>query len=262
MSEKGRFLFLGTGGSAGVPMVGCRCEVCRSPAAHNRRLRSSGLIRVGGKQFLIDVGPDFREQALRYDIEHLSGILLTHPHYDHVGGLDELRALYFLQKRSLPCVLSQETFDEVKARYHYLMHAAEPGHVTCAQIDFRVLEQDFGEVVFEGISLRYVSYYQAGTKVTGFRLGDLAYVSDIRYYTEEVVRNLRGVHTLVLGALRLTQSPMHFSVDEAVAFTHKVGAKRTLLTHIGHELDCERTNALLPGDVRLSFDGLELEFNL
>ena len=119
----GRFLFLGTGASAGVPMIGCECAVCRSSSSYNKRLRSSGLIRIKEKNFLIDVGPDFRAQALHYKINHLTGILLTHAHSDHIAGIDDLRAYYFLHKTKLPCVLSQETKGLNELANDYRMHA-------------------------------------------------------------------------------------------------------------------------------------------
>jgi phosphoribosyl 1,2-cyclic phosphate phosphodiesterase len=257
-----QFLFLGTGGSAGVPVIGCSCAVCRSGQAQNRRLRSSGLIRIGDRLYLLDVGPDFREQALRYDIRRLDGVLLTHAHFDHIGGLDDLRVFYYLQKRALPCVLSQDTFEELGRRYHYMMSSGSSRNSTCAQLDFRVLPDDFGKVTFEGLSLDYLSYYQAGMKVTGFRLKNFAYVSDIREFSDEVFSSLKGVSVLVLSALRHVSSEMHFSLDEAVDFARRIGAEKTYFTHIAHDLDYAATNALLPPDIRLSYDGLEISFEV
>ena len=122
-----QFLFLGSGGSTGVPVIGCNCAVCASKNPLDRRLRPSGLLRVQGKTFLIDAGPDFREQALKYHIRSIDGLLLTHSHFDHIGGLDDLRAFNFLQKHKIPCLLSIETFDELKRRYHYLLQERERG---------------------------------------------------------------------------------------------------------------------------------------
>lgn len=247
----GRFLFLGSGGSMGVPVIACTCAVCTSNSPSNKRLRSSGLLQVGGKTILIDAGPDFREQALKYHVNHLDGILLTHTHFDHIGGIDDLRVYYFMLHQRLPCLLSQETFDELKIRYHYLMDT---------QLDFQILKDDFGKVDFQGIPLCYFSYSQAGMKVTGYRVGTFAYVSDIRKYSDEVLEALQGVEILVLSALRFSASEMHFSVDEAIAFARKVGAKKTWLTHIAHDLDHEKTNELLPPDIRMGYDGLEITF--
>jgi len=253
-----KFTFLGTGGSAGVPMIACECEVCKSLSPYNQRLRSAGLIQISNKNFIIDVGPDFRAQALKQPIKHLNGVLLTHSHADHIGGIDDLRAYYFLEKKKLPCVLSQETFEEVKMRFHYMLQPVASGKSLSAQLDFQILEGDFGDVELDGVRFSYFSYFQAGMKVTGYRIGNFAYVSDIREYSEKVVEALKGVDILVLSALRHVPSKMHFSIEEAIAFSHKVSAKKTYLTHIRHDLEYAATNALLPPDVRMSYDGLEL----
>lgn len=260
MQKTGRLLFLGTGGSVGVPMIGCTCSVCTSSSPFNKRLRPSALLELGKKRLLIDVGPDFRSQALRYGVTRLDGVLLTHSHFDHIAGIDDLRVFYFLQKKALPCLVSKETFQELKIRYHYLMRPLEKGKTICAQLDFQFLENDFGSIEFCSEHLEYVSYFQAGMKVTGYKIGDLAYISDIREYDTKVIDAISGVKTLILSALRYTSSDVHFNIDEAIDFARRVKAERTFLTHISHELDYELTNQKLPEDIRLSFDGLELEF--
>lgn len=257
---EGRFLFLGTGGSMGVPVIGCPCSVCNSTSLPNKRKRSSALITLGNKVFLIDAGPDFREQALHYSIKHLDGVLLTHHHYDHVGGLDDLRIFYILQHHPLPCLLSNETMDELKLRYHYMLKPKQEGKSLTAQLKFTLLPNAFGDLIFEGVKIHYMSFSQAGTKVTGYRIGSLAYISDIREYTEELFVALKGVKTLILSALAQIPTKMHFSVEEALAFSQLVGAEKTYLTHIAHDLDHEAVNARLPSQVRLSYDGLDIPF--
>lgn len=259
MTQKQSVLLLGTGGSAGVPMIGCLCTVCTSSELKNRRMRSSALIKVGGKQILIDAGPDFREQALRFGIVHLDAVLLTHAHSDHIAGMDDLRAFYFLTKQKLPCVLSSQTLAEVRLRYHYFFTPVTNGKSLSAQLDFQELPLDFGQWQVAGVPIVYLSYFQQSTKVTGFRFGKMAYISDIREYCDEVIERLRGVEVLVVSALRHGVSAMHFGVEEAIAFARRVGATSTYLTHISHELDHSATNALLPSDVHLGYDGLEIE---
>jgi phosphoribosyl 1,2-cyclic phosphate phosphodiesterase len=252
---KGKFLFLGTGGSLGVPVVGCTCEVCMSKDPHNQRFRPSGVVEIEGKKFLIDAGPDFRSQALQFKIAHLDGVLLTHCHYDHVGGFDDLRVFSFKKKKKLPILLSQASFNELKVRYHYLM---EPQ--SADKFEFHILKSDFGTVSFQGLRWETMSYVQAGMLVIGYRLGTFAYVSDIRIYSDEVIKALKGVGTLVLSALRYTPTEVHFSLEEAVDFAHRVGAKTTWLTHLAHDLDYETVNRELPKNVRLAYDGLEVSF--
>jgi phosphoribosyl 1,2-cyclic phosphate phosphodiesterase len=224
-------------------------------------LRSSGLIQTQERQILIDAGPDFRTQALKSSIDKLSAVLLTHAHADHIAGMDDLRAYYFLTKKKLPCILSQETFDEVKLRYHYMLKEVSLTKSVSAQIDFEILSQDGGTFSIEGIPFSYFSYYQQGTKVTGFRLGNFAYVTDIKEYSESVIEALKGVKTLVVSAMRQNPTQMHFSLDEAVSFSKRVCAKQTFLTHISHELEHKSTNRSLPSDVQLSYDGLEFAFD-
>jgi phosphoribosyl 1,2-cyclic phosphate phosphodiesterase len=259
---QGQFLFLGTGSSPGVPLIGCECDVCRSASFYNKRLRSSGLITIGEKNFLIDVGPDFRAQALKFNITRLTGVLLTHAHSDHIAGIDDLRPYYFLYKTKIPCILSRETFEEVKLRYHYMLTPLAEGKSISAQLDFRLLPEDFGEFELEGVKFKYFSYFQMGMKVTGFRVGNFAYVSDIRHFSERVIEMLKGVEILVLSALRQVPTAMHFSLDEAVAFSRRVLAKKTYLTHIAHDLEYGLTNSLLPPEVRMSYDGLEFPIEI
>lgn len=257
---QGQFVFLGTGGSMGVPVVGCACHVCTSSDPHNKRTRTAGLITVRSKRLLIDVGPDFRAQALRHGIMALDGVLLTHAHSDHVAGIDDLRAYYLMHGKALPCALSRETSADVKQRFPYLWGPREEGKSLPAQLDFTLLERDAGTFVFEEIPIHYFSYYQKRTKVTGYRIGSFAYVSDIRDYAQEIFSALEGVGIIVLSALRHEPTRMHFSLEEAIAFAQKVQAKTTYITHIGHEIEHEAVSRSLPSFVYLAHDGLALEF--
>lgn len=255
-------LFLGTGGSAGVPVITCQCPVCQSSSIFNKRLRPSVLLSVGKRKYLIDVGPDFRAQALHYGIDHLDGILLTHTHYDHIGGLDELRVFYFFHNKRLPILASIDTYDELRFRFHYLFKTKQADGTLQSQFDFQILEQEFGNTHFQGLAIQYMTYLQANMKVTGYRFKELAYISDIRDYSDQVVNDLQGVKTLVLSAARYTPTEVHFSIDEAISFSQKVGATKTLLTHIAHELDHDAINQKLPPNIRLAHDGLEVPFEL
>lgn len=254
---KAHFYFLGTGSSLGVPMIGCECATCRSPHPKNHRLRPSGLVHVGNKKLLIDAGPDFRTQALRMALNRLDGLLLTHAHQDHVAGLDDLRAYVYLQKARLPCLLSHETFMELNQRFAY-MFKPDGGSL---YLEFEKLTEDNGSTDFCGITVHYLSYAQSGMKVTGFRIGDFAYVSDIRHYDDRVFHVLQGVKTLVLSALRHSPTIAHFSLEEGIAFSKQAGASQTYFTHIAHELEHEATNQSLPSGFTLAFDGQQITFD-
>lgn len=255
---QGRFLFLGTGASMGVPVIGCTCSVCTSEDQKNRRLRSSGLLEIGSKKILIDCGPDFRQQALQHNLDHIDGLLITHIHHDHTGGMDELRAITMHQKEPLPCISSGATANDIKKRYDYLFKTHEDRLVS--NIQLIVLKEERGVFDFQGIDIQYMTFKQADIKVLGFRIGSFAYLSDIKTYPDTIFKDLLGVETLVLSALRYTPSLLHLSVDEAVDFARAARAKMTYLTHISHDLDYLKTNAYLPKEVRLSYDGLSFPF--
>lgn len=253
---KGIFQFLGTGASAGVPVIGCKCAVCTSMSPKNKRFRPSGLIRVQGKVIAIDMGPDFRSQALQFGIDTLDGLLLTHTHYDHIAGIDEVRIFNVRQKKALACLLSKESYEEIRKRYHYLFKVDG----LSARFEFIPLDEETGELEFLGIKIAYCSFYQTTMKVTGFRFGEFAYISDIQKYEDSIFMALKGVRKLVLSALSPATSPFHLSFEEAVAFARRVGAEETWLTHVGHFMGHEEMNDRLPPEVRVAFDGLTMEF--
>lgn len=243
----------------GIPVVGCDCKVCSSDNSRNKRRRCAALVKIENKRFLIDVGPDFRTQALEYDIKRLDGLILTHTHFDHIAGLDDLRIFCFLQDRPLPALLSQSAYEDLKRRYYYLFECDKAKANTVVKLDWQVMERDEGEVSFEGVSFKTVSYVQAGMKVIGYLFGDLAYVTDIQAFDDALVQKLKGVKTLICNALRERDSKVHLTISKAVEFAKLVGAERTYFTHVDHEADAETTK--LPDGMELAYDGLELEFD-
>lgn len=256
----GELLFLGTGPSSGIPRIACTCPVCFSSDPHNKRLRPAALITLGEKKILIDAGPDYRCQALRYQINRLDGVIITHSHFDHIAGLDELRVYYLQTRKPMPVLLSEPTYLALKQKYDYIFLERKEGASLTVQLDFQVLKSERGVAKFLGLEIGHLLYEQGGMPVTGLRFGSLAYISDIRKYPETIFKDLAGVKTLIVSALRKEPSPLHFSLNEAVEFSQKVGAEKTYLTHMGHELDHDQTNALLPKGCQLAYDGLKLDF--
>lgn len=256
----GTLLFLGTGSSAGVPVIGCHCPVCSSKDPKNRRQRASVLLKCQEKTLLIDAGPDFRQQALTYDIQRIDGVLLTHTHYDHVGGLEELRIYNFRQEEAIPCLLSSSSLLEIKKLFYFLFEEDGEMKNHKSKFNFTELKEEKGDVLFCGFPFRYFSYLQGGMKVLGYRLGDLAYVTDIKNYSETIFEELKGVSSLVLSALRFTNSQIQFSIDEAIDFAEKVGAKKTYLMHMSHDIEYHHLLTLLPPSITLAYDGLEVPF--
>lgn len=259
--REGKLLFLGTGGSMGIPVIGCECSVCRSENSNNKRLRPSALLTIDEKQILIDVGPDFRAQALKFGIKTIDGLIVTHCHHDHTAGIDELRVFNMRTKKSLPCLLSDYTAEDLRRRFTYMFVPRDP-RVLITQLDLTILEGDTGSVDFLGVPLQHVTFEQGGIPVNGFRIGNLGFISDIKHYDESIFETLAGVETLVLSALRNEPSPMHFTFEEAIAFAKRVGAKQTWFTHIAHEAEHEATNRELPENIQLAYDGLEIPFTL
>ena len=242
----------------GVPVIGCQCPVCLSNKVENKRLRTAGVLYVQGKVLAIDLGPDYRTQALRYGIDRIDGILLTHAHYDHIAGLDEVRIYHFRQKISIPCLLSADCFEEVKEKYHYFFPPFRGDASGSRKLDFHILKEDFGSFEFIDIPLRYFTYTQYNMKVLGFRYHNFAYLTDIQKFTPELYDELYDLETLVISALRWEKSPVHFTVDDAIAFSEKVGAKKVYLTHISHDLEHFDCSARLPKHIHMSYDGLEV----
>lgn len=256
----GKFLFLGTGASMGVPVIGCRCPVCLSSSPKDKRLRASGLLEIGSKKMLLDCGPDFRQQALAHNISFLDEVIITHAHHDHTASIDELRVFSFMTKKPVSCLMSQVTSLEIIERFKYMFNPSDIEKGTPQKLAITLLKEKRGEIFIAGIEARYFTYKQAGMEVNGFRFGDFAYVSDIRDYEETIFEDLAGVEVLVLSALRFTPSPLHFTVDQAVDFSRRIGARETWLTHLSHDLQHDKTNAYLPKEVRLAYDGLEIHF--
>ncbi|MBM3191303.1 MAG: MBL fold metallo-hydrolase [Chlamydiae bacterium] len=238
----------------GIPMIGCNCPVCLSSSPYNQRTRAAALLRVQGKNILLDAGPDIRQQALKYGLTHIDGLLITHTHYDHIGGLDDLRAYHYRDQLSLPCLASEESYEDLKTRCGYLLKGKKP------LFSFKILEQERGEVDFLGLRLRYFSYAQTGMKVTGYRLDNFVFMTDIKEYSEEIFEEIQDCEVLVLSALEWKPTRAHIGIQEALEIAGKVKAKKVFLIHIGHELEHEETHQKLPQFVRLAYDGLTITF--
>lgn len=258
---KSTVLFLGTGASVGVPVIGCTCHVCTSTKSVNKRLRPSVFLQLSQGKFLIDVGPDFRAQALNYGITSIDGVLLTHAHHDHTSGLDDLRPLTYKRTSPIPILLSRKTAEDIQNRYYYLFPDLDSKEQS-SFFQLQLLPQEqTGRVIFQNVPIQYVTYEQGGMLVNGFRIGNLAYLSDIKHFSTDIFDQLKGVSILILSALRYAASPLHFSIDEAIDFARELQVKQVWLTHLSHELEYEQANAYLPKNMKLAHDGLIIPFN-
>ncbi len=259
---KGTVRLLGTGASAGIPVIGCTCSTCRSVNPKNKRLRTSASLQIEGKEFLIDCSPDYRQQALKFGLTCPKALFLTHTHYDHIGGLEELRAYRVMGNSPIQCYLSRSSFENIKKLYYYHFLPESADVSFSAKFDFHILEGTSGHFVVEGMPVSYCTYLQGKMPVTGFRFGSLAYIVDIKTYDESLFSSLQGLDTLLISALRRAPSRMQLTIEEAISFSEKIVPKKTYCIHIAHETEIEEESRKLPHSVQLAYDGLELEFHV
>ncbi len=286
MEEKGkaRLTFLGTGTSQGIPMIGCGCEVCCSTDPRDKRLRSSVSVEYGGLNILVDAGPDFRQQMLREGISHLDAILLTHNHKDHTGGLDDIRAFNYLEKKATVIYCEKYVEDSLRLEYSYAFAEKKyPGapewHVrNIDENPFTIIsggKQEMlswepgkgyarsisnGEAPIHSVEIIPVRGMHYKLPVLGYRFGNIAYLTDMNHIPEAEFRKLQGLDHFIINCVRYGRHISHFSLEEAVAIAKKVGAKHSWLTHLSHQLPCHKKLAEeLPENIQPAFDGLTIE---
>lgn len=249
--------FLGTGTSQGIPVIGCHCEVCSSTDPRDKRLRTSALIEYNGIKVVIDAGPDFRQQMLRMDISSLDGIILTHQHKDHTGGLDDVRAFNYITKKNMPIYAEPRVQDSLKMEYSYAFTENKYPGVPDFEL-YTIGEEPFSINGVEIIPIRVMHYK---LPILGFRFGPLAYITDANFIAEEEFKKLEGVSIIVLNTIRRSTHISHFSLDEALAVSRKVGAKKTYLTHLSHQIERHSELSLfLPEGVSPAYDMLKVKF--
>jgi len=266
---QGQLTFLGTGTSMGVPTLGCSCAVCTSTDPHDKRLRPSLLLRwqqdgqdgSHERVVVIDTGPDFREQALRNKLTRVDAVLYTHSHADHILGLDDLRPLSFRVFREgapIPLYASAETAAVLEQIFDYTFspHATYPNR---ARVQLQpLLERN----PVHGVEFLRVPVMHGDMEIAGFRFGRAAYLTDVSDIPESSFALLEGLDHLVISALRYKPHPNHSTVEQALAWTERIGARQTWFTHIAHDLGHEATNRTLPAGVSLAHDGLTLSVSL
>jgi phosphoribosyl 1,2-cyclic phosphate phosphodiesterase len=230
---------LGSGTSAGVPTIGCQCEVCTSPDPRDNRLRPSIVIRYNGHTVLVDTTPDFRQQALRARIHRLDAILFTHSHADHIMGLDDVRPYNFRQKGPIPIYGSPETLAAIKNCFRYIFDGG-PVESPVPRVDARTLEG--GPFELFGLEFRPIRLFHGRGLVYGFRFADVAYLTDHSEIPEESMEYLHGLDVLFLDALRHRPHPTHSTVERSLQYVEKLAPRRTFFTHICHDLNCRRTS--------------------
>jgi len=255
-----KLTILGSGTSTGVPLLFCRCAVCRSRNPKDKRLRASAWVQVQGKRgtksFLIDTATDLREQALRAKISRIDAVLYTHPHADHIHGIDELRSFNFIQKSTIPLWANAWTRQELQERFPYIFRpqAVEGGGIP--ELVLNDVDASLPTLDIQGVRVVPVSLKHGSKESVGYRFGSVAYITDCSYIPESSLERLKGLSVLVLDALRIDPHPTHFNLEQALQIISQVRPKRAFLTHLGHDFEFRKSRTFLPPGVALAYDGL------
>ncbi len=249
--------FLGTGTSQGIPVIGCDCEVCHSTDPRDQRLRTSAMITTEGKNFVIDAGPDFRQQMLRERVKKLTAVLLTHEHNDHVIGLDDVRPFNFMQRMGIDIYGTERVISEVTRRFPYIFEKNPyPG---APRLNTHYIEP-MQKFEVSGVEFQTLPVMHGDWPVLGFKTGSLVYITDAKYISDEVIAAAKNCEVLILNALRRKEHYSHLSLDQAIEVSREIGANRTYFTHVSHKMGLYReVQKDLPDNCFIAWDGLKVK---
>jgi phosphoribosyl 1,2-cyclic phosphate phosphodiesterase len=248
-----RVTFLGTGTSIGVPVITCDCPVCSSTDQHDKRLRTSIMIEVNNRTFVIDCGPDFRIQMLRENVMNLDAVIFTHEHRDHIAGLDDVRAFNYVLNKKIDIYGTKQVMEAIRVEFPYIF--SESRYFGAPQLTVHFIDQNSFRI--HDIEFTPIQVYHEKLPVFGYRIGDFTYITDASSITEKEKEKIRGSRVIVLNALRNSRHVSHFSVSEAVELLQELKPEAAYLTHLSHFVGLhEEVNNLLPDNIRLAYDGL------
>ena len=251
-----KVIMLGSGTSVGVPVIGCTCHICTSTNPKNKRFRSSVYIEVSHHSFIIDTTPDFRLQCLHNNISNVDAVLYTHTHTDHINGIDELRVINILHKKSIPMYATKETLMEIRKRFEYIF-AANPKSWVPQLIENELKHENeiFGEKIFA------LDIEHADDIITAFRIRDFAYITDASGIPERSIPFLRNLDVLIINAVMEKPLRKHFSLQQALDQIEVLKPRRAYLTHMSHQFDFDELSKRLPHNVFVGYDGLSIQIN-
>lgn len=249
-----KFTILGTGTSSGIPTIGCDCEVCTSDDPKDKRLRCSLLIETAKTTVVIDTSSDFRQQMLIHNVKKLDGVIITHQHFDHIGGFDDIRAFNFVQHKSIPLYLNEKTYNSMKKTFAYAFGEAIQVGGGLPTVDVHIISRDsftIGDITFDIIPMMH-----GKIEVLGFRIGKFAYCTDTNYISAYSKNRLQNLDVLILDALRYHPHPTHFTIEESIEIAQELEAKATYFTHIAHQVSHSKLTNELPNRINVAYDGL------
>lgn len=250
--------FLGTGTSSGVPMVACDCGVCKSNDAKDQRLRSSILVQSSKTSFVVDTTPDFRYQMLREQVKKLDAVLYTHPHKDHIAGLDDVKAFTFVSGNAMEIFANELTQEALKREFYYIF--TDKKYPGIPQVNINTI--DLTPFSIGDIPVIPILVWHLNMPVLGFRFGDFTYITDANRMEETEKEKVKGSKTLVINALRHKKHLSHFTLDEAINLVQELNVPHAYFTHISHQLGKhQQINSELPNGVELAYDGMRLCFD-
>lgn len=250
-------IFLGTGTSQGIPVIACKCEVCKSKDRKDARLRTSFLIQSPKTTIVIDTGPDFRQQMLANHVDKLDAVVFTHEHKDHVAGMDDIRAYNFSQKKDMDVYASEQVQVALHREFPYVFKKDKyPG---VPMVHLHTIKDDPFRI--QDIELNPINVQHYIMPVKGYRIGNLSYITDAKEIAPSEFDKIRGSEILILNALRKTAHISHFNLDEALKIIDEIKPKKAYLIHISHLMGLHQEVSLeLPSHVEIAYDGLEIEF--
>lgn len=249
-------IFLGTGTSGGVPLIGCQCEVCKSTNPKDKRLRSSILLRTATYNIVIDCGPDFRQQMLREDVRALDALVMTHAHKDHTGGIDDIRAFNFIQQKPVAIYCDYATELGIKEQFSYAF--TETDYPYLPKMNFIQIADD--EFELGGLKFLPINVIHGKMPVKGFRIGDFTYITDAKEIVPAELDKMRGTKTLIINALRPEPHYSHLSIQQAIDIVQDIKPERAYFIHMSHQFGLHDVmQAQMPTNITVAYDGLKIE---